>query len=324
MPYKELISDYPMKVGEKFREYAIRLTPYLKSYGINSNDTKIISDCLRRSVSNYKPEIKPIAEDFNFLKKKEFKILDPIEDNIEYFKLPYYSKIAFLTDIHLPFYDKRALILAIDYIRKYEPSCIWLNGDILDAYSISRWIKEKNKENLQYEIDCVRSFLATIREIFDVPIYYKIGNHEDRWEHYIYNNAKAFSGIDVLEFSEVFELTKNRIHLIKSKTITQSGKLNILHGHEIYGSGGGVNPSRSLFLKTFKNTIAGHYHRTSTYINKAIDNEIVGCWTVGSLSTQRPMYAPINQYNLGFATIDMNTDGTFAITNKQIIDYKIY
>lgn len=330
--YKDLIAEFPIKDDESIYDYQQRMPKsLLDKYEIKCAE-KVLRDSLRRALNaNKKPyTIQPKVvshNSFEFLKDESYNpydFLEPISDEVEYFKLPFYSKIGFLTDIHLPFYDKLALMTAIDYLKKYEPTCIWLNGDILDAYAISRWLKEKNKENLQYEIDCVRDFLKTIRTIFPkTDIYYKIGNHEDRWEIFMNNNAKVFQGIDDFEFENVFRLTNYGIKLVKSKTITQSGKLNIIHGHEVFGSGG-VNPSRSLFLKTFKSTISGHYHRTSEYISKALDNDIIGCFTVGSLSQQRPMYAPVNQYNLGFATIDMESNGNYVVSNKKIIDGKIY
>ena len=332
--YQELLAEFPIGETEKSMAYVKRLTPeIIAKYGINVANFKVLADNVHRNRFSFKkPEIiqepKVVnTHHFNFLKDENynpFQIPEPINDEVEYFDLPNFKKVAFLTDIHLPFYDKLALILAIDYIKKYEPDCIWLNGDILDAYSISRWMKEKNKENLQYEIDCVREFLRTLREIFPhTNIYYKVGNHEDRWEHFLNNNAKALMGVDDFEFENVFRLSKYGIKLVKSKTITKAGKLHIIHGHEVFGSGG-VNPSRGLFMKTFNSTICGHYHRTSEYINKSIGNEIMGCFTVGSLSQQRPMYSPVNQYNLGFATIDFSSDGTFSVDNKKIIEGKIY
>ena len=330
--YRDLIAEFPIQHDETIHDYAHRIPQsILDKYEIKC-DRSSVRESIRRELKRKQPtqtiEPKQVSHhSFEFLKDDKYNpynFLEPINDEVEYFKLPYYSKIGFLTDIHLPFYDKLALITAIDYMKKYEPTCIWLNGDILDAYAISRWMKEKNKENLQYEIDCVRDFLKTIRGLFPkADIYYKIGNHEDRWEAFMNNNAKVFQGIDDFEFESVFRLTNYGVKLVKSKTITQSGKLNIIHGHEVFGSGG-VNPSRSLFLKTFKSTICGHYHRTSEYISKALDNDIIGCFTVGSLSQQRPMYAPVNQYNLGFATVDMESNGNYVVSNKKIIDGKIY
>ena len=330
--YADLLKEFPIFENESVTDFVNRIPEeIINKYQIKTH-VKSMADSIRRELKKTQTiqtiEPKSISHhSFEFLKDTQYNpynFLEPINDEVEYFKLPYYSKIGFLTDIHLPFYDKLALITAIDYLKKYEPTCIWLNGDILDAYSISRWMKEKNKENLQYEIDCVRDFLKTIRGIFPKSdIYYKIGNHEDRWEAFMNNNAKVFQGIDDFEFESVFRLNNYGVKLVKSKTITQSGKLNIIHGHEVFGSGG-VNPSRSLFLKTFKSTICGHYHRTSEYISKALDNDIIGCFTVGSLSQQRPMYAPVNQYNLGFATIDMESNGNYVVSNKKIIQGKIY
>ena len=55
-------------------------------------------------------------------------------------KRTYTSKTIFLSDIHIPYQDKKALSLAMDIIKDYSLTSndtIILGGDLVDYYPIS-------------------------------------------------------------------------------------------------------------------------------------------------------------------------------------------
>ena len=57
------------------------------------------------------------------------------------------KRIAVLSDIHFPYYDRTALNLAIKTAIEYEPDCIILNGDIIDCYHLSSFEKDPKKRS---------------------------------------------------------------------------------------------------------------------------------------------------------------------------------
>ena len=56
-----------------------------------------------------------------------------------------------------------------------------------------------------------------------------------------------------------------------------------------------------------------------------MDNEVIGGWSVGFLGSQYQEYAPapFNDWNQGFAHVEVEDNGIFHVHNKTIIDNKI-
>ena len=106
------------------------------------------------------------------------------------------GKTAVFSDIHLGIHDKAALIAAIQYAKQDRVENIILNGDILDSAQISRHPKHADTPKFLNEIELAKQFLEGLRSEFkDQNIYFKIGNHEDRLERYLMQNADALAAV---------------------------------------------------------------------------------------------------------------------------------
>lgn len=156
-------------------------------------------------------------------------------------------------------------------------------------------------------------------------IYFIQGNHEERLEKYLKIKAPELFGLEEFRLDMLLGLGERGIHWIQDRRYLQAGKLNILHGHEI---GGGaispVNASRTLFLKTKSNTLAGHRHQTSEHSEPTIDGDIIACWSVGCLSDLHPYYWRIgHKWNQGAAHIRTYPDGDFKVFNFRIFNGKV-
>ena len=108
------------------------------------------------------------------------------------------------------------------------------------------------------------------------------------------------------------------------KRIIQAGKLNILHGHEFPGGSGGVNPARSMFLKACDSILVGHFHKTSSHTETTLQGDVITTHSIGHLGEASPLYMPYNKWNHGFATLDLNVDGTYHLQNLRIVKGQIY
>jgi hypothetical protein len=113
------------------------------------------------------------------------------------------------------------------------------------------------------------------------------------------------------------------INYINEKRFLKAGKLILAHGHEFGLTTGGVNPSRSVLLKTFSSVLFGHFHKTTEYITSKLDGEMLGCWSIGHLSDPNPMYMPVNQWNWGFAFVEVHNAGDFRVHNLKIYNGKV-
>jgi hypothetical protein len=161
-----------------------------------------------------------------------------------------------------------------------------------------------------------------LRDIFGrIPIYYKLGNHEDRYARSLQIQAEEFAQIHDLQFEIFFHLDKVEFEIVDSWRGMEMGDLLVLHGHELYG-GGGVNPSQNLFNKTICNTLIGHVHKTSATIKKTGFKKFIHTYSTGCLTALSPKYMPFSQHNHGFAIAEIK-DGKTKVSNIMIKDGKI-
>jgi predicted phosphodiesterase len=233
------------------------------------------------------------------------------------------NNILVLNDIHFPYHDPVALKAAIDWGVEQKVNCIYLNGDILDFYGLSDFIKDPSKPKMKEELEQGRWFLEELRKTFpNCPIYYKIGNHEMRFERWLKVKGFEFLAMDEFQLSILLQFAKYHVIEIDKYTTVHAGNLRIIHGHE-YKTGGGVQPARLLYLKTKANVICGHFHRISSHVDRNIDGKFHGGWSVGCLCELSPDYMPNNDWAHGFARVTVYDNGDFTVDNKMIVDGKV-
>ena len=241
------------------------------------------------------------------------------------YKLPKVNNnILFLSDIHLPYHDINALTLAIKYGKDQNVNTIYLNGDIMDLYKASDYEQDVSKRDLKYEIDVCKAFIDLLRKEFPkANIFYKEGNHEMRWERFLRVKAPIVLGFEEFKLPIILKLEESKVHWIPNKHLVIAGKLHMIHGNE-YKGGGGINVARTLWLRAGASVIAGDKHKTQSGLKTNIDKSITGTWSVGCLCELNPDYLPFNEWNLGFAHITIESNGTFTVNNKQIINGKVH
>ena len=238
------------------------------------------------------------------------------------------KNLLLVSDIHIPYHDKQAVEIAFSHGLEYNVDGILLNGDILDMYQVSRWSKDPNAISIREEFEMAREFFGMLREVFPkIPIYFKLGNHEDRWDIFLKTKAPEIFGIEEFSLEEVLRLKSFNIQLVGSKQRIRFGKLNIVHGHE-FGESifSPVNPARGLFLRAKCSTIAGHHHQTSEHHENNLNADSMACFTVGCLCDLEPDYRPMafTKWNHGFARIELlNDEGTFRVNNYRIINGEV-
>jgi predicted phosphodiesterase len=240
---------------------------------------------------------------------------------------PYYikeKKIAVLSDVHIPYHSITALSAALDFIQAEKPSAILLNGDILDFYQLSRFGKDPRKRSVAHELQSAREFLDVLSQ-FGAKIYYKIGNHEERYQHYLMAKAPELLGVQEFELQHLLGLNERGIDLIGDKRIIKANDLNIVHGHE-FGQSifSPVNVARGLFLRGKVSAMQGHNHSVSEHTESNMNGDIVTTWSLGCLCELNPAYLPINKWSHGFAMVDLSDNGKdFHVRNYRIHKGKI-
>jgi len=244
--------------------------------------------------------------------------------------------VGIIADIHIPYHDQRALNIALSYLKKRNIDTLIIDGDLIDCYHISRFEKDRRERHTLWdELSMMVKFLTDLRINFpDAEIIFKLGNHDERYESFL-NSDTNLVNFKVLSFDHLInsygeteeeqKLARSRnIKIVSEKRILKIGKLNVCHGQEFGRSiFSPVNPARGLYLRSKTNTIAGHHHQTSEHVEKDLNDNITGCWSIGCLSDLHPAYMPINKFNHGFAHVLRHDNGNFSIDNKKILNYQI-
>ena len=230
-----------------------------------------------------------------------------------------------ISDLHFPYQNNKAIETALQYGLDNNITCILINGDLIDFANISRHEKDFRHRSINDEFIAVRAFLVALRDNFPkAKIVYKHGNHDERWEKWLYVKAPEIFDVADFQLEILLKLGELKIEVVKDKRPIKIGKLTVLHGHELFGMGG-VNPARATFTKTMEDTLVGHYHRTSSHSEPTMNNRLISVHSQGCLCDLHPMFMVFNKWNLGFShvTLNIKTEEYF-IKNLKIINNKIY
>lgn len=252
--------------------------------------------------------------------------LDPEEEPDSDYVLEGVHTIGLLSDTHIPYHNYQAVETCLEYFDKKKIDCLVLNGDIVDFYQASTFVRDPRKRSLADEIEMAREFMLFLRACFpDIRIIYKEGNHEERWEKFMYIKAPELIGVHQFELTEVFDLENAGIEFVKGRKKIVAGAMNIIHGHEFGRSVfNPVNPARGLFLRAKTNAICGHYHQTSSHHENNLDEDQIATWSTGCLCSLKPEYSPLAfvKWNHGAAILEIG-ENSYKVNNFRVINGKV-
>jgi predicted phosphodiesterase len=254
-----------------------------------------------------------------------YKLPSSDETAFEPFVFKGHKRVLILSDIHVPYHSIDAITAALQYAKKSKPDALLLNGDTIDCHRLSRFIKDPKKRNFKLELDTFKALFDVFEKELKCKMYFKIGNHEERYEHFLYEKAGELVGIEEFEFENIIKARARGIEIIGDKRPMKLNNLWGIHGHEYVGGiSAPVNPARGLFLKAKVSTFQGHNHQTSEHTEPTLTGKMVTTWSLGCLSELHPAYMPLNKWNHGFAEVDLDPNGEdFEFNNKRIFKGKI-
>ena len=250
--------------------------------------------------------------------------LNPIDISIQDYEFPH-NKPLILSDVHLPYHDFDAVKIAVEHGVKKDIDSIYLNGDILDCYQLSRFSRDPLKVSFSHEREVFFEFVEWLSDV-GVPIIFKMGNHEERWNAYILRQTPELYGMKELALKEMLKLDELNIDYVSGRQKCKMGKLLVVHGHE-FGESifSPVNPARGLFLRAKCSVLAGHNHQTSEHHENNLKGDSMACFSTGALCQLTPEYRPFafTKWNLGFAIVEIDSDKSFYVDNLRITDGKV-
>jgi len=254
-----------------------------------------------------------------------YKLPESDEANYTPFIIKGYKKLGILSDIHLPYHSLTALTAAIAYLKKEKIDAVLLNGDTIDCHMLSRFTKNPKKRDFAYEVDSLKQLFKVLQKELKCKIFFKIGNHEARYEKFLTEKSKELIGVTEFSFENIIKARENNVDIIESNRFIKINDLNGIHGHEyIGGISAPVNVARGLYLRGKVSAFQGHNHATSEHTETDMDGKITTTWSIGCLSELHPEYMPLNKWNHGFAFVELGKDGkSYQFHNKRIYNGKV-
>lgn len=225
-----------------------------------------------------------------------------------------------LSDVHIPFHDEKSLEVAIEYGIQENCTGVFMNGDIQDCEAVSYW-PSMIRRNFMGEVSVFMDFLDYLRQKYPTAkIVYKPGNHEYRLPRYYAKQQPDLIGSPVAAMESLLDFENRDIEFLDYHQMVMAGKLPILHGHEIRMVSRAVNPARGLALKAKTWAACSHFHTTSEHTGTNLYGQYLTTWSFGCLCNLSPDYCKFgNDWNHGFAIIDIDKKGGFKVKNLRIL-----
>lgn len=218
-----------------------------------------------------------------------------------------YRRVAFISDIHVPFHDDAALEKTWKILADFKPQLTYLGGDIHDNYALSSHDKDPDRDmTLQDELDFMRDVVVKpLREIGGSVIY-QLGNHEERTYRLI-RRERALLGLRALSFKRCAELPDSWT-VLQDQTHVRIGKLLYHHGN-LAGRGAGSRHLASGMLDKLRTSnIHGHFHRFDIAYASDYSGSVNACFSNGHLSDlAQARYITAPNWQTGFSLIEYSS-----------------
>ena len=244
---------------------------------------------------------------------------DSDEEHFEPFFIKGHKRGLIINDIHLPYQSNEAITACFDFAKKQKPDFILINGDLLDFHGLSYFMKDPLKKRFSEELDMAKTFFQILEKTFKCKIYFKFGNHEERYDNFLYQKAHELKGVEEFELENIIQSRAKGITIIRNKRIVDINGLPIIHGHE-FGRAffSPVNAARGLFLQAKHSCVKGDCHTTSEHTEPNVYGKIMTTYSIGALCGLTPKWLPMNKWNHGFAIIDLDGRSKYQFRNYRI------
>jgi len=265
------------------------------------------------------------AAESQLFAQKFYGYMEPDINDYSPFEIPEsVTKLGILNDAHIPFYNKENLQAAIDYLKTKEINGLLLNGDIIDCYKGSVFLKDPRMRDMVDEFNMLREFIDMLNSEFNCPIYYKLGNHEERIENLVLRQIPELVHFvtfeNCLSDGGKFDLNEYKLTVIKDKRIIKfTSHLSIIHGHEYLGwMFNPVGIARWLYMKARGNAACGHAHKKDSFAARNIQQHTIETNSIGCLCDMMPKYMPLNDWQAGFAYVRRLENNFYKFSNLLI------
>jgi predicted phosphodiesterase len=171
--------------------------------------------------------------------------------------------VMFMPDLHAPDHDAAALSAFLRALQAVNPDELVILGDFIDCHAPARWSKATAAEyanTLPGELQAGKLVLGRVRQMFDNPVSFIMGNHEDRILTYTKTYAPAIAGL-VPSLPELLDFDEHRVTL-RQQPYTVGPGVSVIHGKALSSVLGAAG--QSAFKERTRHgtsVVQGHSHR---------------------------------------------------------------
>lgn len=242
------------------------------------------------------------------------------------------KRIVITSDWHVPYHDPKAIEAFLSFAHDNPIDILILDGDILDAYSLSKFDKNPNRmATFQDEIDKAYEIIEELTSYLapGATKVYIQGNHEDRLRQHLWRDGKPLHGLRALEFGSLTGLDKlgfdfydyGDVYSVRYDANDRQHRplLHVTHGKKANKYAARQN------LEDYGASIAfGHTHRLSTYHRRNLSG-IQGSYELGCMCDLQPEYIKgISNWQHGIGIGSVFPNNHFSLQAIPIIDGKLY
>lgn len=236
------------------------------------------------------------------------------------------DRTIIISDIHVPYNNKKATKTALEYIKQEKPRYLVINGDAIDFYSISRYSRDPHRRlALQDELLGFSAFLDDVDDAApEAEKIFVLGNHEIRWIKYLREHAVEFEGVRQFKLSEILEFGKRGIHVAPAG-FKFSDSCYIIHGDGLFGSRAGQTATKWVD-RYMASCVVGHIHRLAIVHRRTAAKDRLFGVEAGTLSLLDPMYEMTSyaDWQTGFCSLTRYTSGVIVPSIHEIIGNNVY
>ena len=224
---------------------------------------------------------------------------------------------AFLSDLHVPYHDPRAVELACLVVEHVKPGLVVMGGDRQDFYALSSFIRDPERIlGLQGELDAGASVGRMINDAKgDADVVELMGNHEARLERYLRKHPEVWS-LDALSLPRLLQHEKLGWSSCGERLDLLNGRLRLKHGefarkHSAYSA-----KAENEKVKHQVSTVSGHSHRMGAYFTTG-PRHTVGSWESGCLCSLEPGWIGEPDWQQGLVLIETSE-------RPQVYHFQVY
>jgi len=261
--------------------------------------------------------------------KNQFIKLSPANPAIYTLKTEGHSSVAgVVQDPHHPFQDKIVLNLILNFFIELQPDYIFIPGDWLDVYQLSRFNKDPDRANdLQRDIDSGVAGLKRFRDgCSNSKFIFEDGNHEDRLRKFLWSNGRELSCLRALDPDDLLGFNELEIDRVpKQSLLLVNDVFQVEHGDVVSKHSSWT--AKAMYERRGGCGMCGHSHRGGSYYKH--DSDYFGWWENFCTCDLHPEWVKNPNWMHGFSLIHFIGKRFFVeqipiINNKFVYGGKVY